>query len=180
MNSYRLRGPKSKYLHLAAKRYNCKICSKGFPSTLALYGHRHSHKFCLSRPQPLPPGVRHRGPKPKYLPLAAKLYNCKICNKGFPSTRAMYGHKHAHKVRPTRSQLLPHGVRVLRPPQLSGSHNNTYATLGVSTLVTLRRRYSLGTKISYDPLIQSLDVAEGRNAFFRALFDIDFSLLISK
>ncbi|PQQ07616.1 hypothetical protein Pyn_18476 [Prunus yedoensis var. nudiflora] len=123
----RLRGPKPKYLPLAAKRYNCKICNKGLPSTLALYGHMHSHKFCLSRPQPLPPGVRyarttlnlihernsnlHRGPKPKYLPLAAKLYNCKICNKGFPSTRAMYGHKHAHKVRPTRSQLLPHGVR---------------------------------------------------------------------
>ncbi|CAB4316990.1 unnamed protein product [Prunus armeniaca] len=54
-----LHGPKKKYLHLAAKRYNYKTCNKGFPSIRALFSHMHPHKVLPTQLQPLPPSVRN-------------------------------------------------------------------------------------------------------------------------
>ncbi|CAB4316988.1 unnamed protein product [Prunus armeniaca] len=115
-----LRGHKLKYLVLVTKRYNCKICNKrvsiylssvwsyassqGFPTQLqplpatirrALYGHMHPHKVRSTWLQPLLPGVRYASTSLNFiLGRFANRYNCKICNKGFSSTRALYGHIH--------------------------------------------------------------------------------------
>uniref|UniRef100_A0ACD5ZY86 Uncharacterized protein n=1 Tax=Avena sativa TaxID=4498 RepID=A0ACD5ZY86_AVESA len=89
-----------------AQEHRCSVCGKAFPSYQALGGHKASH-----RPKPAlqaaaaPAGVNESAATTVASPAAssstssgagAKVHECSICNKTFPTGQALGGHKRCH------------------------------------------------------------------------------------
>ncbi|XP_012837962.1 PREDICTED: zinc finger protein ZAT5-like [Erythranthe guttata] len=90
--------------------YECKTCSRTFPSFQALGGHRASHKkpkpsaaaADVDRKRPPPPAAAPIDQTAEYAPAAPstqfpKTHECSICGSEFASGQALGGHMRRHR-----------------------------------------------------------------------------------
>ncbi|CAI9773118.1 unnamed protein product [Fraxinus pennsylvanica] len=74
----------------AARVFECKTCSKQFPSFQALGGHRASHK------KPRLMGEQHSG-ELRTSPAKPKTHECPVCGMEFAIGQALGGHMRKHR-----------------------------------------------------------------------------------
>ncbi|KAI3871114.1 hypothetical protein MKW98_015014 [Papaver atlanticum] len=100
--------------------YECKTCSRQFPSFQALGGHRASHKKpkLVDQASPDDLGIQQQVTKPK-------IHECSICGLEFAIGQALGGHMRKHRASMIESLLETTKTEVLSPSSSDITTDNT-------------------------------------------------------
>ncbi|XP_050384580.1 zinc finger protein ZAT18-like [Argentina anserina] len=118
--------------------FECRTCSRRFPSFQALGGHRASHK----KPRTLMNGDQDTKGETKLTQSKLKRHECSICGLEFSSGQALGGHMRRHRMANARfSATVPDGAAVvgtskMKIPVLMRSSNNSMMCLDMDLNLT--------------------------------------------
>ncbi|XP_020598892.1 zinc finger protein ZAT10 [Phalaenopsis equestris] len=76
--------------------HKCSLCGKAFPSYQALGGHKTSHRKSASTTAAAEDRLSAGSPVASAVSGSARIHQCSICHKTFPTGQALGGHKRCH------------------------------------------------------------------------------------